>query len=490
MKKQKTRLLLVLAVLILAMALSACGGGESKVTAYNLSISNDMSYDIEEIYIVSSSEKDWGKSLISSDLKDGKSTDIVLENIKDVKKFDMLVVDEDGDEYEFCDLKLGDKFEIEIIWDDDGIYLEITDADGKTSEVECESNTIPENLDYEPDDTALEFGIKNGLNFRLDKMHIVPEGEAWGSNYIEARALETGANTNIDLNEFLGEYIFDMWLVDLGGNNYGFYGLEIENGMECDLIWNAGVPELHVTYADGSSEVITGKYSAANPSNETQASQSKLPPVAVDKVAAPKVRSSNGGAVMHSDPGDTGYYYGLYGYYDPWGNFYYYTYDDNGYYDSYGNYCLYDSDPGDMGYYYGEFGYFDPWGDYYLYDAGYSYDYYEDYYDYYYDYYWYDDSYYDDGYYYYYDGSYYYYDSWDSYYYDYYDDYSDYWDYDDYYDWSWSYYDDYSYWDSSYWSDYWSDYSSSYSSSWDSSYSSWDSSYSSWDSSYSSWGSY
>lgn len=87
--------------IILALSLlSACVVAETENT---LTIANQSSYVLTEVYVAEVDDASWGPNLLSDDLYPGE--DLIVTNF-DCDYYDVLVVDETGVECELRDLEL------------------------------------------------------------------------------------------------------------------------------------------------------------------------------------------------------------------------------------------------------------------------------------------------------------------------------------------------------------------------------------------------
>ena len=98
MESKMKKIAALLAIALIATFASGCAG---KVP---IKITNDLgAWDIHEIYISPSAEEDWGESISAEILEPGQEfTSMVIAG-----DFDILVVDEDGDEYKRYDVTIG-----------------------------------------------------------------------------------------------------------------------------------------------------------------------------------------------------------------------------------------------------------------------------------------------------------------------------------------------------------------------------------------------
>ena len=148
--KMKKTASLALAILMLVSLLAGCGGGEassqaassapvreapSRERSSNLTItfSNASSYIFHEIYISPTASSDWGEELLGSTriLKSNGSIDVEIPAY-DYDNYDILVVDEDSDEYYFSRVPLQTGSEVAIYFGDDGLAADVADSRGNS----------------------------------------------------------------------------------------------------------------------------------------------------------------------------------------------------------------------------------------------------------------------------------------------------------------------------------------------------------------------
>ncbi|MCK5133050.1 MAG: hypothetical protein KAR40_12965 [Candidatus Sabulitectum sp.] len=88
----------LLTVALIATLISGCGGNVP------VKITNDLgAWDIEEIYIDPSVDEDWSNNLIHEILKPGDEITLKVSP----GNYDIMAVDEDGDEYILWEVEIG-----------------------------------------------------------------------------------------------------------------------------------------------------------------------------------------------------------------------------------------------------------------------------------------------------------------------------------------------------------------------------------------------
>lgn len=119
--KTQHRLCLVLGLfLVTSAALSA--------QVFDFTLVNKTGFIIDEVYVSPADDNEWGEDVLGVDvLANGKSVEITFDETYEflllafeVELYDLKVVDEDGDEYFWTDLKLETISNIEISLDKKG----------------------------------------------------------------------------------------------------------------------------------------------------------------------------------------------------------------------------------------------------------------------------------------------------------------------------------------------------------------------------------
>lgn len=137
-------------VLAAVLMLAGCGGGASsqapssaparpapastapaKPTNLTITFSNASDYIFNEIYISPTASNDWGSDLLGSTsvLKSNGSLDVEVQAY-DFDSYDILVVDEDKDEYYFSRVPMQDRCEVAIYFGDEGLAADVYDKSG------------------------------------------------------------------------------------------------------------------------------------------------------------------------------------------------------------------------------------------------------------------------------------------------------------------------------------------------------------------------
>ncbi len=115
------KIFMVLAILLVsAVSLSA--------QVFDFTLINKTGYSISEVYVSPSDSDEWGDDVMGTEvLPNLKKVEITFPEDYEalllalgVDKYDLKLVDEDGDEYEYYDLKLETINEITLTLDEDG----------------------------------------------------------------------------------------------------------------------------------------------------------------------------------------------------------------------------------------------------------------------------------------------------------------------------------------------------------------------------------
>lgn len=111
---------------VLALLLVASAGLFAQV--FDFTVVNKTGFIIDEVYVSPSDDDEWGDDVLGVDrLADGQSFEIQFDAVYEavllafgVDKYDLKVVDEDGDEYEYYDLKLEEISQLTLTLDKKG----------------------------------------------------------------------------------------------------------------------------------------------------------------------------------------------------------------------------------------------------------------------------------------------------------------------------------------------------------------------------------
>ncbi|MDR0952379.1 MAG: hypothetical protein LBM18_05590 [Oscillospiraceae bacterium] len=230
----------ILLVLILAFSmLAGCGGGKSD--SLDVRVTNSSGYTFEQLYVTPTAQNDFGDDLFGSTtiLKDGGSFDIKVMKYE-FDTYDVRIVDEDDDVYQFSRVSLGDGSEIAISWDN-GLVATVTAKDGSSAEFEGVMNPDSEDsgsvadsggddggeqtdsgdgIDYNP----MYFTVYNETDYEIHFINITPENiDAPETDILaEKGVLAAGESYVVDANlagtEYEGTTAWYMYIQDSVGD--------------------------------------------------------------------------------------------------------------------------------------------------------------------------------------------------------------------------------------------------------------------------------
>lgn len=134
MKKTGLRILGMLAVVMTAFVLVACGGGADP--AEGVTFQNDLGVKVQGFYISSTSESAWGDPVETS-IGDGKSVVISADVLVDGEgvAYDVAALDDNDMVYEFYEVTIGKGTTLAISQGDPDPVLVVTGADGSTTSI-------------------------------------------------------------------------------------------------------------------------------------------------------------------------------------------------------------------------------------------------------------------------------------------------------------------------------------------------------------------
>jgi len=200
MKKTKEILritVLLAAIVFLTYSFSGCAsfgesiGGSSQNPS--ITIVNNTGYAIYNVYISETTSDTWGQDKLKTNevISNGQSVSLPLPNpISRVDKYDIRLLDSDGDEYTKYDLTVSNNSRIEFT----------------SSDINLPSITIINNTGY--------------------TVHYVYVSETtsdkWGSDRLRSdQVLSSGETVSIELSDYIGNVSkYDILLVDSDGDEY------------------------------------------------------------------------------------------------------------------------------------------------------------------------------------------------------------------------------------------------------------------------------
>lgn len=125
------RVLSLLLAAVMLFSLAACGGESDEGGEAGVKITNDLGYELVELYVTLSSKDFWGDDLLPAAAEDGSVT-IFLSGYEppEGETFDLRAVDVDGFAYEFYGLDLIDGDAVEMAWSEESAMVIITPVEG------------------------------------------------------------------------------------------------------------------------------------------------------------------------------------------------------------------------------------------------------------------------------------------------------------------------------------------------------------------------
>jgi hypothetical protein len=138
----KKTVCIVLVILVLAFLSVGCGDktqpqpdtpepSQESPSEITIIFSNASDYNFNEIYISPTAADEWGEELLGSTriLKSGGSIDVDIPAY-DFNNYDILVIDEDRDEYTFTRVPLQNGSEVAIYFGEEGLAADVYDDEG------------------------------------------------------------------------------------------------------------------------------------------------------------------------------------------------------------------------------------------------------------------------------------------------------------------------------------------------------------------------
>lgn len=125
------RVLSLLLAAVMLFSLAACGGESDEGGEAGVKITNDLGYELVELYVTLSSKDFWGDDLLPAAAEDGSVT-VFLSGYEPAEgdTFDLRAVDVDGFAYEFYGLDLIDGDAVEMAWSEESAMVIITPVEG------------------------------------------------------------------------------------------------------------------------------------------------------------------------------------------------------------------------------------------------------------------------------------------------------------------------------------------------------------------------
>ena len=275
------RVLSLLLAAVMLFSRVACGGESDEGGEAGVRITNDLGYELVELYVTLSSKDFWGDDLLPAAAEDGSVT-IFLSGYEPAEgdTFDLRAVDVDGFAYEFYGLDLIDGDAVEIAWSEESAMVIITPVEGDAftvggTVIEPEDAGIDEEFlgcwkydDYDMyivlyedmtwqllDSTGFSY-INHAFEYEENLVYLLEES---GSVYLTL-TFEEGVLTDSD-----GDTLYPApWPTGEEETNYALPSVDDEltqsielPGSDGDMVW---YPEL-MTVSDDSSVL---SFTAAN----------------------------------------------------------------------------------------------------------------------------------------------------------------------------------------------------------------------------------
>ncbi len=114
----KTSLFRTILVLTFALVLGLTAKARAELDL-NFKLVNATGYDIKEIYISPSGEKEWGPNVLKAVLKDGLTLELTFSEKATSEKWDLKAIYTDGETAEWGAVKLTEIEKITLHWDKD-----------------------------------------------------------------------------------------------------------------------------------------------------------------------------------------------------------------------------------------------------------------------------------------------------------------------------------------------------------------------------------
>lgn len=248
------KIITLLAVTTLCLVvLTACGGGEpasidpsttpaSTATAdlpsvpsepvedepeyysQDVYITNSTGVAIVELYISPSDSDDWGSDLLDGEAFGAGETVLFEAGVVGTAEaaWDILVVDEDGDEITFADVNLSSATALDLHWGSDG-----------------QTPTVSITVSGEEQYYSQDLDITNATGVTIIELYISPsDDENWGDDMLEGNAFLADETMHFS-TELVGtaDATWDIMIVDEDGDEVVFEGIDFSSSVELILHW-------------------------------------------------------------------------------------------------------------------------------------------------------------------------------------------------------------------------------------------------------------
>lgn len=228
------RFLAFLLTIALLLTAAACGNKPAATpptepaapTTINITVKNASSYIFNELYISPTAANEWGEDHLGSTsiLKSNGSFDIKLKKY-DFENYDIRVVDQDNDVYQFTYVPLREGTMVEISFDD-GLIATLTHSNGESAVVsgnlngEAGGQDATQELSIYAEDFA--FTIYNESPYDIYAAYMSPETEPESQVDVLPTVLSAGESQEVTGNvagtRFEGVANWYLYVVDVDGD--------------------------------------------------------------------------------------------------------------------------------------------------------------------------------------------------------------------------------------------------------------------------------
>lgn len=224
---------LVMGIALLAALLCGCGLGAKSAgndaSSFQITLVNNSGYIFHEMYVSATASNEWGDDLLGSTgiLKDGGSYAITLEKYS-YENYDIKIVDETQDVYEFTYVPLQDDTTVTIGYDG-GPVVTVTGADGEenviTGKLNGEAVEDTQQADGEDQDNvsdAFSFTIYNESEYDIYAIYMAPANSDGAGVDILPEVLQAGQSYDYQGSfmgtEYEGITEWTLHVVDVDGD--------------------------------------------------------------------------------------------------------------------------------------------------------------------------------------------------------------------------------------------------------------------------------
>ena len=264
----KKKMIWLLCCVMLAALLAACGSGKADSseaagtpppassavqeqpaeteppTRLSVTVTNVSGYNFQELYVSPTGSDNWGQDHLGSTsiLKNNGSYDITIDRYE-FANYDVMILDEDGDEYRFMYVPLADGCEISVGFDDNGDPgMVVTGADGAQSVVSgtlngsgADSGGEVTVVQEEPTSTGtgydtngqFTFTVYNNSDYDIYSLHMgVLDASSDHDIDVLPQILPANSSTTITGQASMGDWIQTDWTIyvtDVDGDTSASY---------------------------------------------------------------------------------------------------------------------------------------------------------------------------------------------------------------------------------------------------------------------------